>query len=110
MRQPQGMYRCSSVASKGRARRRVCRAPRCRPSTGRIPDRDRTCGGVAVPVVSGARGRRGDPLTPVPPGHPATRQWTNSGHRITDIAYPLSHIGGGRRARHSGTVGVARSG
>ena len=86
MRQPQGMYRCSSVASKGRARRRVCRAPRCRPSTGRIPDRDRTFWGVAVPVVSGARGRRGDPLTPVPPGHPATRQWTNSGHRISDIA------------------------
>jgi hypothetical protein len=46
MRQPQGMYRCSSVASKGRARRRVYRAPRCRPSTGRIPDRDRTGVGV----------------------------------------------------------------
>ena len=97
MRQPQGMYRCSSVASKGRARRRVYRAPRCRPSTGRIPDRDRTCGGVAVPVVSGARGRRGDPLTPVPPGHPATRQWTNSGHRITDIAY--RRRGAGRHSR-----------
>ena len=112
MRQPQGMYRCSSVASKGRARRRVCRAPRCRhgcrPSTGRIPDRDRTCGDVAVPVVSGARGRRGDPLTPVPPGHPATRQWTNSGHRITDIAYPL--LIRYRRRAPGGTVGLARSG
>ena len=72
MRQPQGIVRCSSVGSlllEG-----ACSAscvPRSALSTltGRIPDRDRTCGGVAVPVVSGARGRRGDPLIPVPPGH-----------------------------------------